>query len=184
MRTISFFSRAGSRRLLARKKEERRRRNKIKEGRNRTVYNTKTRPSRADGCLLLRCATQHLHFPVLCKTRVCSGRKYRGVVAYVGMRFLKLEVQQGWTRSSVAGLYRVMREPPTRASLLEKRARHCAPHFRVASLTLFKICALIHVSYASPGGKIIKNVSARPEILSEIFQTLAVSPRAREILTL
>lgn len=41
--------------------------------------------------LLRNCSTSHLHFLVLCNTRVCSERKYWSVVR-IGMGFLKPKV--------------------------------------------------------------------------------------------
>lgn len=83
------------------------------ENRAGTVHNAKIRPSRADGRLLLCCATQHeppslprvMQDACLLREKIPESS---GGSIYIGMRFLKLEVQQGRTRSSVAGLYRVV----------------------------------------------------------------------------
>lgn len=50
--------------------------------------------------LLRNYSTSHLHFLVLCNTRVCSERKYWSVVR-IGMGFLKPEVTTVYCRTRV-----------------------------------------------------------------------------------
>lgn len=64
-----------------------------------TVHNAKIRYATVSVASLRNYSTSHLHFLVLCNTRVCSERKYWSVGIRIGMGFLKPDITTVYCRT-------------------------------------------------------------------------------------